>query len=219
VTFTVGAPAPQVFAGGVLNAASYVGGPVSPGEIVTVFGMAFGTAADTKVFFDGLPATLLYVTPGQLSVTVPYSLTAGSTSFMIESQGQRSLPFPLQIASATPGIFTANASGKGQGAILNQDFSVNSAVSPAAKGSVAVLYGTGGGALTADELLRLALPVSVTVAGINAEVLYAGIAPGLVEGAIQVNVRIPQNAPSGDQPIVLQVGDQKSRSDVTLAVQ
>ncbi len=220
--FTIGNTPPQVSPGGVVNAASYTGGAVAPGEIVTVFGVGFGTEKNTRIFFDGdftNTATLVYATPAQLSVTIPYGVNLPSTSMVIESESLRSAPVVLPVVRSAPAIFTVDASGKGQGAILNENASVNSAANPSAKGSVVVFYGTGGGALTAERLPRLASPVSVTIGGINAEVLYAGIAPGLVQGAIQVNARIPVDTPSGSLPVVLQVGDGRSPADVTLSVQ
>jgi uncharacterized protein (TIGR03437 family) len=44
------------------------------------------------------------------------------------------------------------SSGSGQGAILNQDWSVNSAALPAARGDILMLFGTGGGIVTASSL-------------------------------------------------------------------
>ncbi len=219
VVLSIGIPAPQVSNGGVVNAASYAGNSVSPGEIVTIFGANFGSQDNTQVLFDGIAAKVIYVTPAQLSATVPYAIANSTTSLVIQSQGQRSTPVVIPVVPATPAIFTTDASGKGQGAILNQDSTINGATNPAAAGSVVVLYGTGGGILTSDSPARLALPVSVTIGGMDAPVLYAGIAPGLVSGAIQVNVQVPIGVPSGADPVILQVGDARSRSDVTLAVQ
>jgi uncharacterized protein (TIGR03437 family) len=207
-----------VAAAGVVNAACYAGNNVSAGEIVAIFGANFGTSDNTQVLFDGIAAKLIYVTPTQLGATVPYSISTATTSLVVQSQGQSSAPVQIPVVPATPAIFTADATGKGQGAILNQDSSVNSASNPALPGSVVVLYGTGGGALTNDALPRLALPVSVTIGGAVAQVLYAGIAPGLVSGAIQVNVQVPSGVVSGSAPVLLQVGNAPSRSDVTLAV-
>ncbi len=219
VSLQVMSPPPIISAAGVVNAASYAGNSVSPGEIVTIFGANFGPQDNTQVLFDGIAAKVIYVTPAQLSATVPYGISNSTTSLVVQSQIQRSVPVVIPVVPATPAIFTTDASGKGQGAILNQDSSINSATNPAAPGSVVVLYGTGGGALTTDSPGRLALLVSVTIGGIDAPVLYAGIAPGLVSGAIQVNVQIPTGVPSGAVPVILQVGDARSRSDVTLAVQ
>jgi uncharacterized protein (TIGR03437 family) len=80
----------------VVNAASYIGGGVAPGEIVTLFGSALGpaelvrlrltddgrvatTLADTRILFNGLPAPLLYVSDKQSSAIVPYAMSGRST--------------------------------------------------------------------------------------------------------------------------------------------
>ena len=135
----------------------------------------------------------------------------------------------LPVASAAPGIFTADSSGRGQGAILNEDTSLNSLSNPARKGSIVVLFATGEGQTTPNGVDGLPagsvfpkpnLPVTVQIGGVNAEVLYAGAAPGLVAGVMQLNVKIPETAPSGNAvPLTVQVGTQQSASAVTLAVQ
>ena len=81
------------------------------------------------------------------------------------------------------------------------------------------LYGTGGGPLTTDTLARLMLPVSATVGGLPAQVDYAGIAPGLVQGAMQINVAIPSAVTPGPSvPVVVTVGSAVSNK-VTIVVQ
>ena len=91
-----------------------------------------------------------------------------------------------------------------------------------------VLYATGegqtvpdgvDGLLTGTTLRRPALPVSVTIGGQPAEVLYAGSAPGLVSGVLQVNARIPAGVTTGPAiPVVVTVGGASSQAGVTLAV-
>ena len=67
---------------------------------------------------------------------------------------------------------------------------------------------------------RPSLPVSVKIGGKSAEILYAGSAPQLISGVLQVNVRIPAGlAPSLAAEIVLTVGDVDSPSGVTVAIQ
>ena len=73
---------PRIFPGCVVNAASYVGGGVAPGEIVTLFGSAMGPAeivarriteegklatllAGTRILFNGVAAPLVYVSANQ----------------------------------------------------------------------------------------------------------------------------------------------------------
>jgi len=220
LTIDVGTPAPQFTAASVVNAASYAGGAVAPGEIVTVFGSNFGTMANTQVTFDDQPATVVYVTSKQLAATVPYTVEgAMQTSLIVNANGIASAPVTLDVTQSSPAIFTSDASGKGQAAALNQDYSINGPSHPATAGSVVMLYGTGGGPLSNDPLPRLTLPVSATVGGVSAHVQYAGIAPGLVQGAMQINVEIPSTvAPGPSVPVSVTVGVSTSNM-VTIAVQ
>jgi uncharacterized protein (TIGR03437 family) len=185
--------------------------------------------ADTRVLFDSIPAPLLYVHSGQISAVVPYAV-AGSvqTRLQVEYRGARSDPVALRVAASAPGIFTLDSSGRGPGAILNQDTTVNSSVNPAERGSVVSVFATGEGEVapqvpdgilaSVTVLPRPRLPVRVTIGGAAAEVLYAGASPGLVVGLLQVNARIPPETPSGTVPVVLTVGEESSQSGVTMAI-
>ncbi|MEI9971389.1 MAG: hypothetical protein WDO73_04635 [Ignavibacteriota bacterium] len=97
----------------------------------------------------------------------------------------------MPVTLTSPGIFTSDSSGVGQGAILNADYSGNNAGNPAARGSFVIVYATGegqtnpGGAtgsVTGAELARPVAPVSATIGGQPAQVLFAGSAAGLVAG-------------------------------------
>ena len=57
------------------------------------------------------------------------------------------------------------------------------------------------------------------IGGIEAGVLYAGAAPGLLAGVLQVNARVPVEVASGDKaPVVPTVGSASSQAGVTMAV-
>ncbi len=136
----------------------------------------------------------------------------------------------LNVADAVPAIFTANTSGGGQGAILNQDFSLNGQGNGASPGDLVYIYGGGAGQTTPPgrtggvtgagaPVANLNLPVTVFIDGVQAtNVPYAGPAPGLIEGVFQVNVQIPPNARSGALPVVIQVGDKVTQPGVTVYV-
>ncbi|MEO8129839.1 MAG: hypothetical protein ABI822_22245, partial [Bryobacteraceae bacterium] len=133
-----------------------------------------------------------------------------------------------RVDNSLPGLFSANASGRGQGAILNQDNSANTSSNPATKGQAIVLYATGEGQTTpvgvdgkiiGSDLKKSLLPVSVKVGGIDCTVEYAGSAPGLVSGVFQVNVRLSSSVPSGSNvPVVLTVGPASSQDGLTVAI-
>ncbi len=235
----------QLTSAGILSAASFQGGGVAPGLIVTIFGQRIGPdqlvsaqvgndlkfptlVAETRVLFNNVAAPLIYVSAGQVSAIVPYSVAAATTvEVAIEYKGVKSNPVTIPVVAAKPGLFTANASGSGPGAIQNQDFSVNTASNPAPRGSIVVLYVTGEGATDpegVDGLLatlvfpKPMLPVAVRIGGVDAEILYSGAAPSLVAGVMQINVRIPDNVPDGPLPIQVLVGNAQSPAGVTVAV-
>jgi uncharacterized protein (TIGR03437 family) len=220
VAVSVGNPAPAFTAAGVVNAASYAPTPVSVGEIVVVFGSNFGSSGTTQVLFDSNPATIIYLTPTQLAATVPPTAGNGqTTALQIQtSHDVFSASVSLPLAPAAPGLFTSDASGKGQVAAVNQDNTVNGAAHPAPGGSVVALYGTGGGSLTTDALPRVALPVSATIGGLDAQVLYAGVAPGELDGVIQVNIQVPAGLAPGTSEVIVNIGGASSQLGVTLAV-
>ena len=166
---------------GVVNAASYQGGAIAPGEMVAIFGSGMGPAslapiqlnsaglvtrslAGTRVLFDGMPAPLIYTSATQLVAMVPYGVAGNNTSqVQVEYGGILSPAVSIPVAAAVPGLYAADASGTGQGAFLNQDgVTRNSAANPAPKGSVAVLYATGEGQIDSTvmdgQLLSMPLP-------------------------------------------------------------
>jgi uncharacterized protein (TIGR03437 family) len=239
-------PAPVATSAGVVNAASFQPGPVAPGELVTIFGTGIGPttlagyqitafnyfdslAGDTTVLFDGIPAPLIYASGGQTTVIVPYSV-AGQTSaqMVVVYHGQASAPATVPVAAAAPALFSANSSGKGNGAIFNQDSSVNSPSNPAAKGSIVVLFGTGegqtnpagaSGRIALTVFPKPVLPVKVTIGGIDAAVAYAGAAPSLVSGVFQINATVPLGVASGAAAVMVTVGTVSSQPGLTVAVE
>jgi uncharacterized protein (TIGR03437 family) len=245
VLLRVNPPPPTISAAGVVNAASSKVGPVAPGELVVIYGTNLGPAqlagfsltgenrfsndvSGTRVLFDGIPAPIVYTSSGQVSAIVPYGVAnRPTTQLQLEYRGAGSNSVTLQVGAASPALFTANSSGTGPGAILNQDYSVNTPANGADKGATVLLYATGEGVtdpgstdgqIIGGVLARPKLAVSVTIGGQPAVVDYAGSAPGLVAGVFQLNVRIPTNIASGNQPVVVTVGNNASPSGVTVSV-
>jgi virginiamycin B lyase len=231
------------------NAGSYSTGGVSPGENIVIFGTGIGppalvtgsvsadvwstTTGNTRVLFDGVPAAVIYASATQTSVMVPYSVTGRrTTSIVVEHVGAQSNAVTVDVIAAAPGIYTLNQQGTGPGAILNQDGAVNAIDAPAPRGTVIAVYMTGEGQTSpagvdgaiipavVSALKTPLLKVSATVGGVDAAVLYAGSAPGLISGIMQVNLAIPDDAPTGPSvPIVIRVGVATTQEGVTVAVQ
>jgi astacin len=228
-----------------VNAASLAPGAVAPGEIVTVFGANLGPAqpavfqfdgsgkapaelAGTRVTFDGVPAPILLASAGQSTVVVPHSVAGTSSARMVvQYQGVQSAAMSLGVAGSAPGIFAADGSGRGQGAILNEDgVTPNSPQNPAPRGSIVALYATGfgrtdppgeDGAAPAGAPARPLLPVRLTIGGISAEIL--SITPYYVSGLMEVRARVPSYIEPGDYvPVLLTVGERSSLPAVTVSV-
>ena len=104
----------------------------------------------------------------------------------------------------------------------------------AAKGSIVQVFMTGEGQTSppgvTGKITTASLPppqvtpapllsIGVLINGQPALYVYAGEAPGLVAGMMQLNVQIPANAPSGDLPILVSVGGNTSQKGVTMSVQ
>ncbi len=141
---------------------SNASGAISPGEIVTLYGVGLGPAQliSAAVGADGLfdaqlggvtvslnnvNAPVLYASATQVAVIVPYA-TSGSTALVILTyQGLSSPELIVPVANATPGVFTADSSGQGQAAALNSDGSPNSRTNAAHIGDEIVLFATGAG--------------------------------------------------------------------------
>ena len=222
--------------------------PVAPGEIVSLFGSAIGPPTPAyltltnprlvsnsleglQVFFDGVPAPLLYASAGQVNVVVPYSVAGKSvTELQVEYLGVLSNSVTLPVAATAPGVFSIAGSGQGQGAILNaRDGTVNSAVNPAARGDWVSIFATGAGITTpasVDGFVASApLPVpnanvSVTIGGFPCQLDFEGAAPGLVSGVLQINAQVPAGlAPGPAVPVQVSIGSASSLSAVTVAVQ
>jgi len=229
----------------IVNAASFEPGhplspigTVAPGELVSIFGLNLGPSngiaaqltqssiggelAGTRVLFDGVAAPLLYVQANQINAVVPFAVKQPSTRVVVETPAGSYGPVELPVDPAVPGMFAS--------AILNEDGTLNSPSNPAARGSVIVFYATGAGMMVPGmaegsiapltlPLPRLALGVSVLIGGQQAGIEYAGAAPGLVAGVIQMNVRVPQNAPAGDRVFIsLHIGNYQSQFNTTVAL-
>jgi endo-1,4-beta-xylanase len=227
---------PVIDAAGLVNAASYSGGGVAPGEIVVLFGPTFGPAAlavgqvndagalstnlaESRLLFDGVAAPLLYARAGQVSAVAPFGLSGKSkTQVQYEYQGVLSNAVAVDVKPAAPGLFVAVDLA---GHLITKD-------NPTHRGDVLIVYATGGGAMTpaaVDGQIALTPPfpqvsakVSVSIGGVDCPVQYAGGAYGLVAGALQLNVQVASTVPAGAQQVVMTVGDAAS-AGITLVVE
>lgn len=218
--------------------------PISPGEIVTLFGTGFGPAnlvvntpvngyfptslAGTTVSIGGVLAPIIYTSSTLVSAVVPYEVSGmTAANVFVTYQGQNSVANSVPVSATAPGVFTLDTTGFGQALAANfPSYTLNSASNPAPVGSTVVLYITGEGQTSPDGVdgkLTIGATtsplnaVTATVNGIAANVAYVE-APTLVAGVLQVNLTIPQGVLSG--PANVQISTKTLLSPiVTIAVQ
>jgi len=216
----------------------------APGELISLYGAGLGPMnganaqagsdgriatllAGTRVLFEGVPAPVLYASDGRVNTVIPFTMYGyPSVRVQVEANGVLSDVVPLPMLESAPIVFSSQdpASGQVTAIVINQDGSVNSPSKPAAPGSIITIYGSGfgrttpegiDGHLAAAPLPKPVLPVYATLDGYPADVLYAGDSAGLVEGIVQVNIRLPQDW-YGGTTVELQVGGSFLEFDINI---
>ena len=232
--------------GAMANAASNVVGAVAPGEAATVFGSGIGPStivnsqpdqfgntpeelAGTVVYFNGVPAPIVYTWAQQIGVVVPYEVTQGTALVAVQFGSQVSLELPIKIVPSAPGLYTANGSGAGQAMAVNHATGVtNTVATPVQHGDLITLYMTGAGEVSpsvpdgapnAAGFAHPLLPVTATIGGVATTVAYAGGDNGLAPGMIRLDVAVPTNVTGSAVSVTVTVGNATSQSGVTIAVQ
>jgi uncharacterized protein (TIGR03437 family) len=131
----------------VANAASNLTGPLAPGEIVVISGVALGppqlvagqvssaglmptSLSGTTVYFNGAAAPIIYTSANQVSAVVPFEITGSTALVIVEYRSQPPAQTTVPVAAASPALFTMDYSGTGQALALNQDGSTNGNCAP-----------------------------------------------------------------------------------------
>jgi uncharacterized protein (TIGR03437 family) len=220
--------------------------PIAPGGLISVYGLDLAESAGQST---GLPLPeqlngaqvllgdqllpILYTSSDQLNVQVPYGVPVNTQYQLTVQRGTAlSVPQPLVVAAAQPGIFTVNQQGFGQGSIVKSDgVTLAQPGTPASIGETVVIYCAGLGTVTPKVSEGVAPPgtpplsttdnqVSVTIDGKAATVVFSGLTPG-DPGLYQINAVVPSGITTGDAvPVVISVAGQTSpiSPPVTIAV-
>jgi uncharacterized protein (TIGR03437 family) len=247
-------PPNSLVSGASFRPATQPNGAVAPGSIVAVFGAnlndgsttlssSFGadgrlvtTLGGSQVLINGTPVPLFYSTHGQLAIQMPTDLTGSSATVQIKVGNQTSETQTVVVAPLSPGIFTLNQQGTGQGAILIANTAILVAPAgsvpgresrPARRGDFISIFCTGLGDVTnrpptgappaSGVISETIAPTTVTIGGVTVPASFSGLTAFV--GLSQVNVQIPEGAPTGDAvEIVIHVGNQNS-NPATTAIQ
>jgi uncharacterized protein (TIGR03437 family) len=236
---------PIVGAGGIVNAASYAS-TIAPGALISIYGSNFGGATNmapsvpwpallgnAQVLLGGRTMPLYFVSNQQIDAVVPYDIAPNSVQQVIVQNGTAvSQPETVMVAAAQPGVFSQDSSGTGPGSILGQKPggipALNTAANPASVGDALLIFCTGlgtvspsvpaGAAASTSALSYTDNPATVTVGGKDAQVLFAGLAPGWV-ALYQVNVLVPPGVAAGPSVPVVVTAAGAASAPVTVAIQ
>jgi uncharacterized protein (TIGR03437 family) len=173
---------------------------LSPGSWVSIYGANFAAGPQT-VQSGTLPTTLggvsitvgnsavplRYVSPSQVNALIPLDVGIPSNTVvpLVVTTGAGSASYNIRLTRDAPAIFSQDGSGLGLGLVFDGNFKPVTIVHP---NDILILYAAGLGPV--DTSGRVVDPVEVYVGERKAQVLFAGLAPGLT-GVYQLNVVAP----------------------------
>ncbi|HXE74721.1 MAG TPA: IPT/TIG domain-containing protein [Candidatus Xenobia bacterium] len=189
---------------------------------------------------NAVPVPKFFAHPSQINIQIPWELAGHPSASLTDTVGgSTSAPVTVPLATFQPGLYSTNQTGSGQGAILIANtggvFAAPVGMFPTVSSRPAVrgqdfleIYCTGlgpvnpqppsGAAAGTNPLSTTTTTPTVTIGGVNAPVLFSGLAPGFV-GLYVVTLQVPAASPTGnDVPVVLTIGGVQSNT-VTIAVQ
>ena len=232
-TFTaMGLAQPALLPNGAVNAASYSNQPVAPGSYITLFGNNLAASAShystpylpvalnqVTVSFDNpnvsAPGHIVFVSPGQVNVQVPWELQGQpSVQMKVSVADSSGLVYTLPLGTYSPALFQIQSGGQSFAAALDENYNVVTASNPVARGHVVQLFANGLGPVTnqpasgdaapAGPLAETTLTPVVSIGGLNAQVNFSGLTPGNA-ALYQVNAVVP-NTSVGPQPVTISIG-------------
>jgi uncharacterized protein (TIGR03437 family) len=206
---------------GVVNAASFTPFTtgLAPGQLISLFGTGLGTGVvqdatfpttlgGTTVTIDGRAAPLYYVSPTQINAIVPFETPTGVAEITVSRGGSTSKRVTVYVNRTAPGVFAVPPTGLGYAAALHGDYSLITPQNPARPSEAIMVYltglgrtnpqiATGAAGPSAEPLARAVEVIDASINGRAANILYAGMAPGL--RGYQINLTVPAATPAGDQ--------------------
>jgi uncharacterized protein (TIGR03437 family) len=215
------APPPPLRIDSVVNAASLVDGGISIGETIVVRGAGFGN--DAQLSIGGAVIQPISVSATEITAVVPPNLPS-AVELQVQSGGATSNDVAIPVVVNSPGIFSVNGSGVGQGYILNQNGTLNSPSNPAAPGDHITLYVTGVGPVTfTDGYAVTGTQPVVFIEGIYCDGVAAVMGPvkGFPGSVYQLTIIAPTpqaNPNFSGYGVILQIGAGTSQNGLTVSI-
>jgi uncharacterized protein (TIGR03437 family) len=215
------APPPALRIDSVVNATSLVDGAISTGETIVVQGAGFGN--DVQLSIGGTVIQPISISATEITAVVPSELP-NAVEVQVQSGGATSNAVTVPVAVTSPGLFSADRSGVGQGYILNQDGTLNSPSNPAAPGDRFTLYVTGVGPVSfTDGYAVTAALASVYVDGIYCLGVAAVMGPvqGFPGSVYQLTMIAPNprvNPNFKGFGVILQIAGGTTQNGLTISI-
>ena len=218
-------------------------GPDRPATLqIDASGKAATYLGGLSVYFNGVAAPLLYVAKNQINAVVPFEVgNAPDSTVVLLKDGVRLDGPSARLSSTALSLFTTGTYNGCSTAAVNLDGSLNGPDHPASPGSAVMIFGEGAGVMANAQTGEIATGAGRIAAQVNVGVqltdssfhngpplsapvpiLYAGDAPGAVEGVFQMNVQLPVSFPgtsagiSGQQRLNIGIGSSTTSTCVWL---
>jgi minor extracellular serine protease Vpr len=233
---------PTITASSVLNAGSFtMGQAIAPGAYISIFGSNLSNTTDgattvilplvidfVTVSFDvpsaqlSVPGHLIFVSPNQVNVQVPWELQGQSSVQMKVSVGDGfGVAFGNVVTVPLSNYSPAFFENSGQVAALDSNANAISSANPATRGQVVQLFVNGLGPVSNQPASGDPAPsaplsmctgsATVTIGTAQVSPGFCGLAPGFA-GLYQLNVTVPTSLAAGSYPITVGIGGQTSKA-------
>ncbi|MBI4906772.1 MAG: hypothetical protein HY820_24295 [Acidobacteria bacterium] len=203
----------------VLNAASFEQG-IAAGSLVSIFGVNLAAGESrpnaVRVLLNGEPCIVVMASDGQIQFVAPRGLAGDSAVLSVTSLLGDSGDVEVPVFAVQPGLFYSPANGEAQATVQGFLTSQQAAL----PGDILEMLATGLGPLQPSALSsveEVALQPQVTIGGVPAEVVFAGM-PAPKPGVYIIRARVPEQAPQGNSGLQIAVnGIVSNTATITVA--
>lgn len=177
---------------------------------------------------NGIPVFIEYISPTQINLLAPDDPTTGAVQVQVTVGQVPSNSLTVQKAAFSPAFFTIDnglyvaAQHSNYSLVGSPNLIPGATTTPAQPGETILIYATGLGPTNpptpTSQLVTTANPLAnsaqVTIGGVTANVVFAGLAES---GTYQLNVTVP-SLPDGDAAVVATIGGVSTQTGVSITV-
>jgi uncharacterized protein (TIGR03437 family) len=180
---------------------------VAPGSAISIFGSNLASAvaagpdsplaqtlSGTVVQAAGRMLPLFFVSPGQINAELPADFAAGPATLVVSAQGQPDVHAAFTVVRNAPGLFQQQLNGQSFAVALHEDGSAVTPDSPARRGELLTVFGTGFGPTDPPRPVGFAVPQTPPFLLMDVATVLVGGAALPAENALAVPARVAVDA-------------------------